>query len=213
MNRLDFRRDDLSDLELLRLWSQRLCDLPSELHPDWVARWGLSSCRAMPSPVGKLTVPLLRLLLPRLGRLPCLSTLREPHLAPCLVSSEKAHLMLARLALKLRPKVWQMAISGSVRARLLRIGSPSDADELTLANSRAYHPHLLQLEPLDWSCLGLRDWIQLLPASAVAAFRVVRWTLPRTHYSALWRSCGAVPFGRLSSTQLHDCFLSLRHDA
>jgi hypothetical protein len=209
---LDFGRDDLSDFELLRLWSQRLCDLPDELHPDWANRWRLSSCRSMPNPVGPLTAPLLRVLLPRLGRLPSITSLRLIHLAPCLVSSEEAHLMLARLALKLRPKVWQMAISGPVRARLLRICSPSTTGDLTLANSRAFHPRLLQLEPSDWSCLGLRDWRHMLPASAVAAFRVVRWTLPRTDCSALCSACGDAPFVQLSRSQLQDCFLDLRHD-
>lgn len=156
------------DLERLKIWSTGYRALAMRRLPEWnedqLRAWAWAPCGTTGPARVRVPTPPVQVL----GHAWVRFALEQP---------DEVHLRLSRLALWRRPAVWRMAIARPARRRLLALTSPPDMAATCLDGPLP--PQALEFEPVDWACVGLHDWAQLLPRGALSVFRCVRWTLPR----------------------------------
>lgn len=152
------------------LWDRQVRSLPLRWHPDWLPTGGWPSmARALPS-----TVALPQWVAQRLGPLPGWQALNSVQLKPALCSLEHAVVLLARLALHLRPQQKRFLISDRQWLTSLELAHPSVTERgLVLKSHRALAPGLA-----EWAAVGLHDWAQLLGHQDRAAFLLLRRCFP-----------------------------------
>lgn len=166
-----------ASLEAALRWDNQVRVTPLQWHPDWLPRGGWPAGAQASSSVASLPAWVAQ----RLGPSPAWDALQVDRMAPVLCSLDQSVVLLARLALQLRPRQLRHLLTDRQWLHLGAAAHPCVTGQgITLKPIKATAPGLA-----EWAAVGLHDWAKMLCGNERAAYLLLRRCFP-ARLTVLW---------------------------